>query len=230
MSLKLRPLGVPASEPLPPSPFERGRLIDWDDFESASAKYEPNIVGTGTIARSTTNPLFGDFSLKLVTSAGVNDECYAAYSIHDIPTNKKIGSYMSFAAESLNTRIVWFLHYYTGSVRHTAGVSYETANGNLSYYDEDGAYQTIDTIPYNYTPFAGLPTYATMGLVADFKNKTYDRVSFLGNEFDLSSYDLHSAASADSLSLIANFSIIATFAAAQTAYFDRYRLREETLA
>jgi len=226
MSLKLRPLGVPASEPLPPSPFERGRLINWDDFESASAKYHPSTTGAGsTVARSTTNPMFGDFSLKMVTGGGLNDTCSIQY-VESSFNAGRIGAYIGFALQGTKSSITCDLTYRTGSMRYQAILKYDSSATKLYYYGDDGAYHEIDTVEY-FTGFAGqIIPYNMMGLLVDLKNGTYSKALFSGVEFDLSSYNLYSASSSVERGLISAWAVSATVAVAQTVYFDRYRLME----
>lgn len=231
MSLKLRPLGVPASEPLQPSPFERGRLINWDDFESASLKYYPAVTGAGTVARSTTNPMFGDFSLKMVTGAVINNYCKIHYATSDFITSR-IRAQIGFATQptiASNAVVYINMYYYTGSIYYQAALQYETVNSQLSYYGDDGATHLIDTIKYH-TGIAApeIMPYNTMGLEIDLANETYSKALFLGREFDLASHNLYEVSlSSEYRGLLTYIMLMTKTTAAQTAYFDRFRLMED---
>jgi len=229
MSLRLRPLGVPASEPLPPSPFERGRLIGWDDFESASVKYYPTVTGAGTIGRSTTNPMFGDFSLKMVTGAVINNYCQIYYATTDFHTGR-IRAQIGFATQPViagNSEVYLYMLYYSGSMRYQGSLQYETVNNQLSYYGDDDATHLIDTINYN-TGYGGqIPPYNTMGIEIDLANETYSKALFLGREFDLSSYNLYPATSSDYRGLFTYIMVATKTTDTQTVYFDRFRLMED---
>lgn len=231
MSLKLTPRGVPASEQLPPSPFERGRLLEWDDFESASLKYYPAVTGAGTIGRSITNPMFGDFSLKMVTGATINNYCKTHYATADFLTGR-IRAQIGFATQptiASNAIVYIYMFYYTGSIKYQGALQYETVNNQLSYYGDDDATHLIDTITYNTGVAAPqIMPYNTMGIELDLANETYSKALFLGREFDLTSHNLYEVSlSSEYRGLLTYIQLMTKTTAAQTVYFDRFRLTED---
>ena len=164
------------------SPYDRrGTLIYWDDFESPSSRYfsETKLYSNGTVARSTDNPKFGDFCLKLTTGSTTNDWVRIYYSVNDFHVGK-IGAQFSFATQATHALVCLTMEYYDGSKVWTARLDYNLSTDMLRYYGDDGAYHDLITVPY-YKGFAGeLIPYSTIKLVADFDNKKYVRSLLFG--------------------------------------------------
>ena len=209
-------------------PFDRrGDVIYWDDFENPSLKYFPAVkpASAGTINRSTTNPMFGDFCTKMVTGAVADDYCCINYAISNFHEGK-IGVQIGFATQSTDATVYVTAIYYDGTNYHQGQLKYEMTNGHLSYYGDDSAWYVIDTIEF-FTGYASeIIPYNTMKLVFDLDNGKYVRSLFFGQENDLSAYDLKSSASAIDRGLIVWWYLSTPVGTAQTAYFDNFILTE----
>jgi len=226
MSLKIRQPRLPASEPLPPSPFERGRLIAWDDLESATKKYTESIAGAGTAARSTDAAKFGSFGLKCVTGALATNFVeinYRQTSFHD----GVLGTQMCFASADDTYELLWDGAVFDGTNAHYASIKWTESTEKLSYMDSDGVYQDL---PGTYPFYAHIQSWATLRVVLDTVNKKYVSASFMDKWVDLSDYDLYTIAHALKPAFISTFRLTTAEAAAKTGYFDNYRLTEDAQA
>ena len=226
MSLTIRKPWLPASEPLPPSPFERGRLIAWDDLESATEKYTSSITGAGTAARSTDTAKFGSFGLKCVTDVVPTDHVeinYRRTSFHD----GFLAPQMCFASADDIYELVWDGAVWDGTNAHHATMKWTEATEKLSYMDSDGVYQDL---PGTYPFYAHIQSWATLKVVLDTVNKKYVSASFMDHWVDLSDYDLYTYTSAIKPLFVSTFRLTTAEAAAKTGYFDNYRLTEDEQA
>lgn len=213
----------------PPSPYDRrGTLIYWDDFESPSARYYPEIKAAsgGTVARSITNPKFGDFCLELTTGATIDDWVRGYYTVNDFHVGK-IGAQFSFATQATDAIAHLSMQYYDGAKVWTAALDYNLSTDLLRYYGDDGAYHNIGTIPY-YKGVAGeLIPYSTIKLVADFDTKKYTRSLFFGEEDDISAHGIKSDAMVVDPGIIITFQLETFANTAYTVHIDDFRLTED---
>lgn len=224
MSLRLRPRGVPGSEPLPlpPSPFDRSRLINRDDFESATPKYSEDVAGAGTIKRSIDTARFGSFSVKCVTDAVTNRFCQIIYPNVDF-IDGNLGAKIYFASNDDNYDVRSLVAVYDGTNSHLAGIKWTESTEKLAYWGSDAAYHDL---PGTYPYYSGIHSWAALKIVCDTINKEYVRAVFMSDEIDLGGYGMEISANATKRTFSSYFKIMAAENVAKTCYFDDFRLTE----
>lgn len=212
----------------PPSPYDRrGTKMYWDDYKSGSKKYYPEIKAAsgGTVGRTTTNPHFDDFCLKLTTGATTDDWVRAYYTVNDFHVGK-ISAQFSFATQATNATIKLDVTYTDGALIWTAALDYNLSTDLLRYYGDDGAYHNIDTIPYYKGAASEIIPYSTIKLVADFNTKYYTRSLFFGEEDNLSAHGIKSDAMVVDPGIIIKFQLTTNANTAYTAYLDGMIMKE----
>lgn len=206
----------------PPLMFDRrGSIIYWDDFESTTRKYAN---ANGTVARVTTRSKTRDASLECITGAGVGNRAEALYMISDFHAASRMGSQVSFACGGDVFAVGVSLSYYDMTDVHTWSIRLES-DGTLQYGNLAGAWVDVagsDSI-YKQNDY----NFATIKMVANLSDDTYERAVIFNREYDLSAFTCYSAASAATMPyLYASITIYTLEAVAKTAYFDNFYLTD----
>ena len=175
----------------PPLSFDRrGDIIFYDDFEDTPLKFTS--AGTGTAVRSNTTARNRSFSLECTTEATQDRYAGATYYLTDFHTDGKIGMQTTFASAAFDYAIRLTNAYCDGTNYHMAYIKYIYSSGTLQYQDSGGLWATIATgVSYA----ADLKNWATLKVVFDISTDKFTRLLAFGNEYDLSAYDMPSAAS-----------------------------------
>ena len=208
----------------PPMTFDRrGELLYWDGYESPSQRYQDwvTVASGGTVARSTENPKFGDFGLKLVTGATANDSSVVYYFINDFHINR-VGAEISFASCSTDCLIYLDVNYFDGTTKLQGKIAYDTSTEKLQVWS-GGIWNTAATLPmFMGTAGEKLP-FTTMKLVMDLSRDEYVRALCAGTEVDISAYTPITALDATKRGMTVYVWYQTTAAAAQTAYIDGFK-------
>lgn len=118
-----------------------GVIVFQDDMESPTLKFVPNIVGAGTIARSTDVSYSGDFSLK-VTTGGVITDNSSIFYFHPDFHEQKVGIQVQFSSASVIYDLHLVIYFYDGIGNEYLAEVFTvggTSGGNsLIAFDENG--------------------------------------------------------------------------------------------
>lgn len=201
------------------APFDRrGDIHAWDDFESATKRYNEFAAGAGTIARSTDTAKFGSYSLKMVTDVGVGAACRIEYPQLDYHDGL-LGSSISLACANTTYNINWNGYCYDGTKEYIAAIKWIQSTGKLSYWGSDSAFHEISG---TYDMYADIHAWATLKIVVDTVEHEYVRALFLNNEIDLADIAVAESADATKRNFNSMFQIAAAENAAKTCYFDNF--------
>jgi hypothetical protein len=206
----------------PITSVKEGNVLEWDDFESSTQKYIDYVNGLGTIGRSADYARMGDFSLKCVTGAVV-DNYSGAYHFTSNFHVHKIGTQIDFASSGTGYAAYTSITYYDGTNLHMGGLKWTESTGVLSYHGDDGNFHDLTPIVlrevYNVN-------WGTLKMKVDLSTNKYISAHVFGNVYDLSAYSLYDAADASAKQLRSTNYIKTLAAASKTAYFDNYILLE----
>jgi hypothetical protein len=208
----------------PPSVYDRrGDLMYWDDFESSSQRYQDwvTLASGGTVNRSTENPKFGDFGVKLVTGATADDAAVVYYYLNDFHINR-VGMEISFASCDTDCYIIIDLNYFDGVTKLQGKIAYDQSNDEFRVWS-GGSWSTAATLPMFLGNSGEKLPFTTMKLVMDLDRSEYVRGLCAGSEVDLSAKTPITAADATKRGIIAYVWYQTKAASAQTAYIDDFK-------
>jgi hypothetical protein len=190
----MRDVGELAARLRSPVVFDRrGEVIFLDDMRYGLAPYTVLTSGAGAGAKVIASAVFsGPYAIRL--TGGSDSDQYANLTkflgIADI--NKwglEVGVAFNDAFDSFRAT----LRYYTGSTLYSMSFNLDNANGDLEI-DEEGA---------GYTKIADLPASLLQGgmfhnikIVGDMSTGYFTRLIFNYTEYDISEYQIETAASA----------------------------------
>lgn len=208
----------------PPMTFDRrGELMYWDDFESSSQRYQDwvTVASGGTINRSTENPKFGDFGIKMVTGATINDAATIYYFLNDFHVGR-VGAEISFASCSTDCYIIIDMSYYDGTTKLQGKIAYDTSNSQFVVWSV-GSWTPATTLPmFMGTSGEKLP-FTTIKLVMDLDRNEYVRALCAGTEVDISAYTPTTAADVTKRGITVYAWYQTKAAVAQTGYIDNFK-------
>jgi len=208
----------------PPMTFDRrGELLYWDDFESPSQRYQDWVTALsgGTVLRSTENPKFGDFGVKLVTGATIADSSVVSYEINDFHIDR-VGAEISFASISAASYLFIDMCYFDGVNKLQGKIAYDTSNSKLQVWSS-GVWTTAATLPmFMGTAGEKLP-FTTIKLVMDLSRNEYVRALCAGTEVGMSAFTPITAADPTKRGLAVEIWYQTKAAVAQTAYIDGFK-------
>ena len=172
----------------------RGNVMWLDEFEDGINKWNTGGNGLGNaVTISAAASMTKASSAKMVTgSTGTFNA--QMYVYRALPVLGKIGHELSFTFDNDMTEIDINLNIRSGLVIYTAGLKLDHANDRIQYLDLNGVYQDLLTaINWQHATY----NFATLKLVADFANNTYERLIFRDTETDMSAYALRNALAAN---------------------------------
>lgn len=172
----------------PPLTFEqRGNVLRWEDFETATERCKITRTGSPTSARSNAVAKNGAFSYKIVVN--ILDKVYLSLPTNDF-TLGRMGFSLAFSTVDAGFEVAAHLQYYTGTHLYLASVVHELPSGDIKIQSTGGLYTTIG----NVQNYSDIHSFSTMKIVADLANGKYVRAIVRGEEFDISAYPLYSGA------------------------------------
>jgi len=208
---------------LPMTFDRRGELLYWDDFESSSKRYQEwvTVASGGTINRSTENPKFGDFGVKLVTGTTINDSAVVYYLLNDFHVNR-VGAEISFASCSTDCYIYIDMNYFNGVTKLQGKMAYDTSNNKLQVWS-GAMWVTVATLPMFMGNSGEKLPFTTLKLVMDLERNEYVRALCAGTEVDISSFTPITGADATKRGITVYVWYQTKVAVAQTAHIDGFK-------
>jgi len=201
----------------------RGDVIDFDDFEGSTAKW--NIVKSGDGAGAVISPKrarSGSFCFML-TSGMTLDHNVGIYRFLAYPVLSRMGLELSFGSPTNAGGWELVLHLRHDSVNYVALVVFTRATKELQIVYGDGDITLIDTLTdYPLMAYG----FHTVKVVADFVTKKYVRLIIDDNFYDLSSYLLKVSAAAPLDFLSAVFIHTGDLIANKDLHLDDYILTQ----
>jgi len=172
----------------------RGNVIWLDDFEDGINKWNTGGNGLGNaVTNSVTASMTKGASAKLTTgSTGAFNS--QMYMYRALPVLGKLGHEFSFTFDNDMAEIIVYFYVRSGLDLYLAGLKLDNTNDRIQYYDNLGAWQDLLTaVSWQYATY----NFATIKLVADFANNTYERLIFRDTETDMTAYPLRNALAAN---------------------------------
>lgn len=162
---------------------KRGDVVDFDNFEGPSLKWNTSATGAGSaIYLDSTYIKSGSQSVRLKTGNILNGAALIVKNIA-VLSSLKLGVEVSFNLASLANDLRIWLSYYSGAVLVEAGLKFDLTNGILYIQDSAGNWKELATgLVLSTEPFI----FHTLKLVADFATGYYKRLLFNFTEYDLS--------------------------------------------
>lgn len=206
----------------------KGVIVFQDDYESPTLKFITDIIGAGTVARSTDTAYSDDFSLKMVTGANPGDHSDAKY-FHTDFHGQKVGIQVQFASASDPYDITMLIQYSDGTNVYGGNVFVTTSTSlNISEFyliDESGTPILLKT-DNNVT--SAITAWNSMKLVIDISTKKFVSSIINGTKIDLSVFNL-AIVPAISTKFIQTFVgvIGASAGSVAIAYLDNYIFSED---
>jgi len=179
----------------------RGNVIQYDDFEPATLKWDLTSLGTRTY-KSDDQARSGDYSLFL-TTLPIEGSTESGHILLAYPMASRFGAEMWFLWEGLDIiiRVVMTIRDITGE--YEGSMRYNTATDTLQYYASGGPWTTLETFPF---PLMTL-TFWPMKIVCDAINHQYVRCLFADREYDLTTLPLDLVGAAGSSYVDASVSV-----------------------
>jgi hypothetical protein len=195
----------------------RGDVIFLDDFESGIANWYTYGSGTGyDVAQSSVLPKAGSFSLKL--TGGSDTSLYAAAQrVISPPPLSKFGLEVAWCPWTAYDVIYVTIDLGDADGTHKGVIRHDYTAKTLAYYDSAGNYQSFAT---GIQVAVGLKQFHMIKLVIDPATDKYVRCLYDGNEYDLSSYDLYTAAAAEVPNILMDFWLTSRSGENDVAYID----------
>lgn len=197
----------------------QGIIVFQDDMEFSTLKFNPIIVGIGTIARSTDTAYTGDFSLKSTSGGAVGDHNEIQY-IHTDFHKQKLGAQILFASKSPVYNVYLVMYYFNGTQR-IGGTLRVTSGGDIFYQDKN----LVDIFLGTTNVFSDIKVWNSMKIVIDISTSKYVSVNVNGQQFDLNGADLQITPTIGTIYLFNT--IIIGYGTPITAYFDNYIFTED---
>lgn len=170
----------------------RGDIVFIDNFESPLLRWETSITGAGEVYFDDTSVKSGSQALKLLTDIGVDQYANMGKYLYTLGS-RRLGAECHFSNPSDDSKITLYIYSWNGIITYQGWVIVDIQTGIVSIRcpaDENTVIATGFSFPQE--NFAFIP----LKLVGDFENGEYVRL-MLGNvEYDISSYEIWSVASA----------------------------------
>lgn len=170
----------------------RGSLIWQDKFDYGFGPYYTSTAGAGSAVSLITTPVhLPPFSASLFANGVAGGLAYI-YRQFPIPATDKIGLSLFALPYTPNYELRFDLLIFTGALKKTAEISIKSSDNKLQVLTPSGLQDIVTGIPSLY----GIFGYQFFKLVIDISTYKYERLLFLGQEYDLSATDLFSSADA----------------------------------
>lgn len=202
----------------PPMTFDkRGSVVRWLDFDSATPNYELEQIHT-TISRTMECCDSGDFALKVTTQTG--GFCRVTGETNDFH-NSRVGCQMVFSSTDKESSLIALrMEVYDGGYVKEGMIYIENDTGDV-YIDNSPNPILLGNISFSRSKY----NFSTIKLVVDLATGKYVRCAVMGEEFDISAYDLVVTGNTDD-PVFKFGSTILTSGAAGTYYIDSIILTE----
>lgn len=198
----------------------RGDIAYWDDYESATPKYQTIIFGAGNVTRNSDVAKYGNSSIRIDTGAAAGQGAGISYKTTDYVI-EKAGAAVSITSEDA----FWDLYIV---LRHHAPPLYHQA---LLRIDNAGITDILVGTPPVWVPLAPQPEYfpwlrnwATVKIVTNLHTLEYERAIIFGSEYDLRGHSLSTGPTIEADNLETRIYVLSSINNITHLYIDDYAL------
>ncbi len=205
--------------------YPSGKIIFYDDFESANFKWTKVGHANSETELSTVVAFAGTASMKLKTPA-IAGATAVARTLVALPPSNKVGieEKINFRSSPGTENFVIQMIHYTGTIRHTVTAKIDLTANTLSVINSLGEYQIVES---GISISRGVRIFHSFKLIVDFAKDVYVTVFLDETAYDLSEISIQTAADATAENIRVQNAITNVVALAATYYVDDVVLTEE---
>jgi len=205
--------------------YPSGKIILYDDFETATSTWGLIAAGGGTAELSTAAAYSGQGSVHLIPSN--NGTSYASMGRDGgMPLSNKVGIQFAWCSDTDQLSLMRVIVTGWTIVYHWVGeVRYDHVNGKWQYYDSSGSWEDVPNGTQAQT--AAGTTWHMMKLIVDYSTGKYVRLYSDADSWDLSDISMRDIGATTAKEITAAIGFLSVGTPSPVIYVDDVAITEE---